>query len=177
LPSDSGAPEVTIRAALTALDGGKIEVLQVSRLYRSPAFPAGSGPDYVNAAVRCRTDLGAGDILPVVHGIERDFGRNRSVRWGARPLDIDLLAVGAQICPDRAGYDAWAGLGVDEQSRRAPEQLILPHPRLHERAFVLIPLAEVAPDWRHPVIGKTVLEMLALLPGGDLAAITPLESA
>jgi 2-amino-4-hydroxy-6-hydroxymethyldihydropteridine diphosphokinase len=177
LPSDAGAPKATIRAALAVLGDANLEVLQVSRLFRSPAFPAGSGPDYVNAAVACHTDLGAGDILPVLHRVERDFGRSRLVRWGARPLDIDLLAVGARICPDRAGYDAWAALGIDEQMRRAPEQLILPHPRLHQRAFVLIPLADIAPTWRHPVIGQTVLKMLAALPKSDLAAITPLESA
>jgi len=177
LPSDIGPPEATINAALGALAGEKIEVLAVSRMFRSPAFPAGSGPDYVNGAVLCRTSLAVGEILPALHRIEQTHGRRRAKRWGARCLDIDLLAVGNQIRPDRATYVSWQALSVDEQLSKVPEQLILPHPRLHERAFVLIPLADIAPAWRHPVLGQTVAEMLAALPKSDLGAITPLESA
>jgi len=177
LPSDIGPPEATIAAALGALVVEKIEVLAVSRMFRSPAFPAGSGPDYVNGAVLCRTPLAIGELLPALHRIEQAHGRQRAKRWGARCLDIDLLAVGPRIHPDRETHVSWQGLSLNEQLSRAPEQLILPHPRLHERAFVLIPLADVAPVWRHPVLGQTVVEMLAALPKSELGTVTPLESA
>lgn len=90
-------------------------------------------------------------------------------------LDLDLLAVGDLICPDIARYRDWAGLGLQDQMRLAPGELILPHPRMHERAFVLVPLMDIAPDWRHPVLGKTVAEMHAALDPADLAEIWPVS--
>ncbi len=95
------------------------------------------------------------------------MGRKRTVRWGARTVDLDLLAVGAEIRPDRATQDHWRNLAPADQAIKAPDQLILPHPRIQDRAFVLVPLADIAPDWVHPILGKTVLEMLNDLPEAD----------
>ena len=172
--SEIGQPDATIREALTRLVNARVEVLRVSKSYRTPAFPAGSGPDFTNIAVLCETELGPGELLSVLNRIERELGRRRDTRWGARTIDIDILAIGELVLPDTETFRAWQGLNLREQQASAPDQLIVPHPRLHERPFVLIPLADVAPNWRHPVLGQTVMEMLEALPVNEKEAITPL---
>lgn len=160
--------------ALEALAGQGFEIPAVSRLYRTPSFPEGAGPDYVNAAAILVSDAKPGVILDALHSVEAAFGRTRERRWGNRGLDLDLLASGNSILPDRATYDEWRTLPLEQQMEQAPDTLVLPHPRLHERGFVLVPLAEIAPNWRHPVLGKTVSEMLGDLGAADLAGIEPL---
>ncbi len=170
-----GAPADTLRAALHEVERGLGTVTGKSRLWRTPAFPPGSGPDYVNAAAAVVTELWAEQVLAALHSIEAAFGRVRVERWGARGIDLDLLALGDEVCPDAATQTLWRDLAPDAQRQTAPRDLILPHPRMQDRAFVLAPLAEVAPDWRHPVTGRTVAEMFAALPPDAVAEITPLS--
>ena len=160
--------------ALDALPSEGFELVRASALYRPPCFPAGAGPDYINAAaVLAPTGTPAG-ALARLHRIEAAFGRERVQRWGNRVLDLDLLAWGDAILPNLATFETWRALPADQQSTKAPETLILPHPRLQDRAFVLVPLNEIAPDWRHPVLGRTVSQLTDALPAVDLAAITRL---
>ena len=147
---------------------------KLSKLYRTPAFPAGAGPDFVNAALVIRTELTPGEILVRLHEIEAEAGRKRDQRWGPRSLDLDLLGWGDAVLPDRAGYARWRDLPLERQMQEAPEQLILPHPRLEDRSFVLVPLADVAPGWRHPVLGLTVRQMRDARPPGERAEVVPL---
>ena len=88
-----------------------------------------------------------------------------------RTLDLDLLAFGAQVLPDRAAQVAWMELPADAQHLHAPDQLVVPHPRLQDRAFVLVPLADVAADWVHPVTQRSVANMLAALDPAEVAQV------
>lgn len=158
-----------LRQIETAFD----DVAEISRVYRTPAFPAGNGPDFANAVIRFRTRLPAGDVLQQLHRIEQDAGRERSRRWGPRTLDLDLLAMGDSILPDVETWTAWHDLPPALQLEKTPDRLILPHPRLQDRAFVLVPLCDVAPDWRHPVLGQTASVLCAALPQGARDEISP----
>ncbi len=177
LPSVVGGVPETLNAALNQLVQNNAEIRAKSRLYHTPCFPEGAGPDYVNAVALVAAKLSADDMLVMLHDVEEAFGRARaqmSQRWSGRVLDLDLLAMGDAVRADLAGFRAWYDLPLKEQMQRAPEGLILPHPRLSERGFVLVPLAEVAPDWRHPVLGQTAAELCAALPDAARQEVRPL---
>ncbi len=163
-----------VNEALGLFAGAAIRITQQSQWYSAPAYPAGSGPEYVNGVVEIESDMAAEAVLAALHNIESTLGRTRPRRWAARVVDLDLLAMGDEIAPSSEGFAHWQGLPLAAQKLAAPEEMILPHPRLQDRAFVLKPLAEIAPDWRHPVLGKTARAMLAALPAEARNEIRPL---
>jgi 2-amino-4-hydroxy-6-hydroxymethyldihydropteridine diphosphokinase len=178
-PFERWTPDQLVPEAARQLAQELGGALRLSALYRTPCFPAGAGPDYVNAAavVTVPRPVAADQALQTLHQIEARFGRQRITRWGARTLDIDLLAMGDAVLPDLAEQSRWRTLPPEDQARIAPDRLILPHPRLQDRDFVLVPLADVAADWRHPVLGLSVAEMLAALPASARAEIVHLNPA
>lgn len=178
-PFERWAPDQLVPEGARQLAQELGGALRLSALYRTPCFPAGAGPDYVNAAavVTLSRPVAADEALQTLHQIEARFGRERITRWGARTLDIDLLAMGDAVLPDVAEQARWRNLPPEDQARLAPDRLILPHPRLQDRAFVLVPLAEVAADWCHPVLGLRVAEMLAALPADARAEVVRLNPA
>lgn len=143
LPSIIGPPRSTFEVALASLaqEGG--EIVARSRLYQSAPVPKSDQPDYLNSVVAIRTELDPVRLLALLNRIETRFGRHRGERGAARPLDLDLIA-------------------YDRVIRDVPP--ILPHPRMHERAFVLLPMAELVPNWRHPRLGLTITDLIAALP-------------
>lgn len=171
LASPAGTPRETLEAALASLAARGIALRARSAWYRSPAWPPGSGPDFVNGAAALTSTLAPAALLGELHAVEQRLGRVRGRRWAARACDLDLLAVDALVLPDAATVGAWMALAPEAQARQAPPALILPHPRLHDRGFVLAPLAEIAAQWRHPLLGLSVGEMLAALPPAALAGI------
>ena len=145
-----GGPRAACEAALEALRGAGIEVLRCSRWYRSAPVPASDQPWFVNAVAEVRTGLSAAELLDLLHRIEREMGRMRQVRNEARIIDLDVLIYGETV--SRPGATP-----------------ILPHPRLAERSFVVLPLAELAPDWHHPGSGQSLQEMIRALPADQRA--------
>ncbi len=174
LPFQGASPETILRRAIQKLGAGDLLIRAVSRFFSTPCFPAGTGPDYVNAAVLVKTSLGPAELLHRLHDVEHRFGRARARRWGMRTLDLDILTYGQAILPDRAGHREWLTLPPDAQLCRTPDRLILPHPRLQDRAFALLPLADIAPDWHHPVLHKSVRQLCRALPQAEIDAIRPL---
>ncbi len=174
LPFGDGPPVETCRHALIALAARGVELRRISRFFRTPAFPAGSGPDYVNAAFSMRWSGSPEALLALLQEVEQAFERTREVRWGARTLDLDILAMGASVVPDAASVRAWMDLAPENQANRVPGRLLIPHPRMQDRGFVLVPLCDIAPGWRHPLLDQTAAAMLAALDPGDLAGVKPL---
>ena len=146
-----GPPAEILDAALAHLARAGPRVAGRSPLYHSAPIPPSGQPWFVNAVAGIETALAPHALLALLHRIEAAMGRRRSVRGAARVVDLDLLDHGGRIIP-----------GSGENS------LVLPHPRLTERAFVLAPLSDLAPAWRHPVSGKTARNMLLdLAPGQE----------
>jgi 2-amino-4-hydroxy-6-hydroxymethyldihydropteridine diphosphokinase len=155
LGGNLGDAATTLRAAQEILDGlPGTNLLRASRLYRTPAWGKTEQPDFINAAALLETQLSARELLDGLLAIEREFGRTRAVdgsdRWGARTLDLDLLLYG----------DA----KIDEPG------LHVPHPHLHERAFALLPLVEIAPDAMIPGRGLA-RDALAVMATDDIEAL------
>lgn len=169
-------PATNLRLAVGRLAALGLSGLRLGPLYRTAAFPPGTGPDYCNACARADVagPVDAAALLALLHRVEGEFGRTRDRRWGGRTLDLDLLAVGAQVLPAPSTWAAWHDLPLAEQMTRTPDQIILPHPRLQDRGFVLVPLCDVAPEWVHPVLGKTALALRDALPPEALGDIQPL---
>ncbi len=152
LPHPSYAsPRETLQAALLELDRRQIHVLRYSPWYRTAPVPASDQPWYVNVVAEVATDLPADDLLALLHEIEDLFGRVRSVPNAPRLIDLDLLDYRGEIAPP------------------APGKATLPHPRMVGRAFVLRPLADLAPEWRHPVSGTPIRDLLKALPADQIA--------
>lgn len=170
-----GNPRETIEECAAQLAVVFETEVESSPIFRTPAFPAGAGPDFANAAFVFRTARSGDDVLTKLHEIEARAERKRQERWGARTLDLDLIGLGDVIAPDIETWTNWAELSLEKQKQLAPEQLILPHPRVHERAFALIPLMHVAKDWMHPVLKRSVSELTAALPQALKDEVIPYE--
>lgn len=139
LGSNLGASEDLLEAALGRLTEVGLPVLARSRWWRSAAWPDPTQPEYRNGVVIVEADQGPATVLAALLAVELAFGRDRTARNAPRTLDLDLIAYGRELV--------------------AAPGLTLPHPRAHERRFVMGPLAEIAPGWVHPVLGETAASL------------------
>jgi 2-amino-4-hydroxy-6-hydroxymethyldihydropteridine diphosphokinase len=151
LGSNLGNRSDNLQAAIAALPPA-VRVLALSPVYETPPWGLTDQPAFLNMALKGETTLAPVELLKFLKLLETKLGRQPAVRWGPRRIDMDILF--------------YADLVFD-----TPE-LVLPHPRLHERAFVLAPLADLAPDLVHPVLGKPVRDLLSAL---DSTGVNPYE--
>ncbi|HET6161246.1 MAG TPA: 2-amino-4-hydroxy-6-hydroxymethyldihydropteridine diphosphokinase [Dongiaceae bacterium] len=140
-----GPPKATLEHVLELFPAAGLRILARSPWYESAPVPASDQPWYVNGVVRAATALAPQEVLAKLHDIEAELGRQRVERNEARSIDLDIIAFGKMIL-------------------NGPASPIVPHPRMAERAFVLLPLADLAPDWRHPATGERISELIARLP-------------
>lgn len=160
LGTNLGDRLANLRAALRSLPPD-VQPVSVSRVFETPPWGFADQPAFLNMALHARTTLEPGSLLRKLKTLEVELGRGETFRWGPRVIDLDILF-----------YD---DLVLDTPP------LVIPHPRLHERGFVLVPLADIAPDLVHPILGKTVRELLADVDAGEIVlnaeqietAITP----
>src|SRR3954453_9678159 len=141
------SPLQTAAAAPDKLPKIGVEILRRSQCSLSEPVPVSHQPWFVNAVIAVESEFGPEPLLDRLLALETRFGRVRGEANAARTLDLDLLDYDGRLC--------------------ATPRLVLPHPRLHERRFVLAPLCEIAPRWRHPRLGRTAEELLASLPAGQ----------
>ncbi len=144
-----GPPRATCGAALTAMADAGLSIRRRSRWYRSAPVPASPQPWFVNGVVEVETALTPPRALAALLAIEARFGRRRQVHNEPRIVDLDLLDYDAVVSPPG-------------------DDIELPHPRMHERAFVLLPLAELIRHWRHPLTGAGIAELIKALPADQV---------
>ncbi len=141
LPGDYASSTILLEAALSRFSNAGLNVIRRSSLWRSAAWPDPSKPEYLNGVALVETSLPPGEVMARILALEVEFGRRRDLRNAPRTLDLDLIAYGRMLIETSA--------------------LILPHPRAHERLFVMGPLAEIAPDWVHPRLGGAAADWVA----------------
>ncbi|KAB2912168.1 MAG: 2-amino-4-hydroxy-6-hydroxymethyldihydropteridine diphosphokinase [Hyphomicrobiaceae bacterium] len=156
-----GEPRDTLARVARELEAAGVRIVGASRAYSTAPLGTGRQARYLNAVIRVEARLGPGMLLRLVKGLERRAGRRLGRHWGPRPLDVDLLD--------------WGGRRIGRPGRRRDQgRLILPHPEMHARAFVLVPLLEIAPGWVHPVLGvpgRTLLARLGARRGAGVQAL------
>ncbi len=143
-----------------------VRVEAISRWYRTSPVPASDQPSYVNGVARVATDFDPQGLLSALLGIERQLGRERGDINAPRVIDLDLLAYDDVVSQGSAPGSAQGSAPRSAQGPGVAEAPVLPHPRLHQRAFVLLPIRDIAPGWRHPATGQGLDALIDALGAG-----------
>jgi 2-amino-4-hydroxy-6-hydroxymethyldihydropteridine diphosphokinase len=162
LPGRWGHPHESLARACRALEAAGLRIVKSSLLYKTDPVGGGRQPAYLNAVVMATGSIAPGSLLRLLKQTERRAGRKATPPMQARPLDIDVLDYGGR----RLNWPC---------RQRERGRLVLPHPLLHKRAFVLVPLTEIAPRWSHPVLGRRPKAMLARLGPGAAKGVRTLD--
>ena len=137
-----------------------ISLVKVSSFWESKSYPNNNQPNFINAVSEVQSILNPYQTLCSLKKIEIILGRKVNCRWGSRVLDLDILAAGSLILPNLRIFNRWLKMPLQHQIQNQPNQLILPHPRIQDRLFVLKPLSEIDPSWIHPVLNKKPYELI-----------------
>ena len=151
LGSNVGNRLAMLEKALRALDKAGLSITDKSRVWETEPWGVTDQPRFLNMCAKAKTELEPEELLAAVKGVEQELGREKRVHWGPREIDVDILLIGSEI--------------VELPSLRVP------HPLMQERAFVLVPLCEIAPEACHPLFHKTVRELLDMLPPAKMSWI------
>jgi 2-amino-4-hydroxy-6-hydroxymethyldihydropteridine diphosphokinase len=149
LPSRHGQPHETLAAARRVMEARGLKIVRRSSTWLTAPVPVSDQPWYHNEVVALETGLSPYALLETQQAVEHEFGRVRTVRNAPRVLDLDLIAYNDVVL--------------------SKPELIVPHPRMHKRAFVLLPLREIAPGWEHPVLHTVLSDLIDNLPEGQAA--------
>ena len=141
--SNIGDSQRNCKDAISLLTEFGIKIIKASSFYKTRPWRVADQPDFTNCAVSVETDLDPHELLRALKSIEQTIGRTETFRWGPRVIDLDILIYNYLILDD--------------------PDLVIPHRHMHERGFVLMPLAEIAPDLRHPAMGISIVELLERL--------------
>jgi 2-amino-4-hydroxy-6-hydroxymethyldihydropteridine diphosphokinase len=154
LGSNIGDRLGTMRQALMLLEDQCLLIKAASDVFETPPWGNTRQPRFLNACILAETEESPQGLLELLLNTEKDLGRTRRYKWGPREIDLDLIFYDDHVLQEK--------------------DLVIPHPHMHRRAFVLFPLAQVAPDWRHPVLGKSVRELAGFVNGDSIIRITRL---
>jgi 2-amino-4-hydroxy-6-hydroxymethyldihydropteridine diphosphokinase len=158
-----GTPFQTLVRGIEEFPNEKLVKVRQSAFYTSTSFPNNSKPRYINGCLKIKVDCTPYEVLQRLKRIEEKMGRLNGERWDSRVCDLDLLAFENEVIPNKKIFQYWYKLSLKNQFLEKPSELLVPHPRIQDRAFVLKPLLEVAPDWTHPVFNLNVKEMFNFL--------------
>jgi 2-amino-4-hydroxy-6-hydroxymethyldihydropteridine diphosphokinase len=156
LGNNTGDREANLEAAIQSLPP-KVEVLRRSPIYQTPPWRYTDQPDFLNLVIEGATQLSPTGLLNYLKDLEKEVGRTASFHWGPREIDIDILLFGTEIF--------------------SSPQLTIPHPQMHNRAFVLVPLADLVPDLVHPVLNQKISDLASALEVSEIQPYTPEKSA
>lgn len=169
-----GSPADTFKFALEELRTLDFVIEKKSVLYSSLAFPNSEEPKYLNGCLELNVNCSAVELLGFLKSIEIKMGRRENLRWSPRICDLDLLSYSNIVLPSYEVFNYWYKMPLKKQILTKPNELLLPHPRLQDRAFVLKPLMEFAADWMHPVSNLSVKEMFESLPQAERDSVLPI---
>ena len=159
-----GSPYETLLRVFQELILRGFVIERKSKPYSSLAFPNPTDPKFLNCCLKISVNCDALSLLNCLKSIEVKMGRQKNYRWSSRTCDLDLLSFGDEVRPNNEILGYWLRMPLREQIAQTPMQLLLPHPRIQDRAFILKPLLEIAAGWKHPILNLSVKELFDSLP-------------
>ena len=179
LDSEFGSPMDGLKYAINEFSMFGFNVRQQSKWYSSLSYPDPKDPKYINGCLEMFCEFEPFEVLTKLKNIEKRMGRTTDERWSSRTCDFDILSCRSSknfILPSKKVFRYWFSLPLDKQLKMRPNELVLPHPRMQDRSFVLIPLYDIQPNWIHPVLGVRLISMIDKLSAEQRLAVSIIEN-